>query len=81
MRLEDIGFYTLSDQRARDVARGVYDATCACDRMPFPLQRCELILTDRCNFRCEYCRGVKPQLRGDIGLEDAVRAVRTLDIR
>ena len=66
MRLEDIGFYTLSDERARDVARYSYGATCACDRIPSPLQRCELILTDRCNFRCEYCRGVKPQLRGDI---------------
>lgn len=47
MRLEDIGFYTLSDERARrplGIAR--------------PLERCELLLTGRCNFRCPYCRHV-----------------------
>lgn len=51
MKLEDIGFYTLSDQRAKNVS------------LDSPLQRCELILTPRCNFDCDYCRGSdKPEL-------------------
>lgn len=46
MRLEEIGFYTLSDARAE-----MASATS-------PLQRCELILTSKCNFKCPYCRHV-----------------------
>jgi molybdenum cofactor biosynthesis enzyme MoaA len=59
MKLEDIGFYTLSDNRARNVSWEI------------DLQRCELILTDRCNFKCKYCRGIKKELRGDMKFEDA----------
>jgi pyruvate-formate lyase-activating enzyme len=44
--LKDIGFYTLSNDRCRNAS-----ATS-------PLQRCELILTSRCNFKCPYCRRV-----------------------
>ena len=46
MPLEDIGFYTLSDQRAKNAS------------FTSPLQRCELILTGSCNFKCPYCRKV-----------------------
>ena len=46
MRLEKIGFYTLSDNRAKSAS-----ATSS-------LQRCELVLTSKCNFRCPYCRHV-----------------------
>ena len=66
--LEDIGFYTLSDRRAEDVALSTFSYSS-------DLQRCELILTDRCNFKCKYCRGVKPPYRGDLAFEDAVRVV------
>lgn len=52
--LKDIGFYTLSDERAKSASWNS------------PLSRCELILTDRCNFKCPYCRGLAPSLRGDI---------------
>ena len=45
MRLEDIGFYTLSDNRARNVS------------LTSPLWRCELLVTSKCNFNCPYCRG------------------------
>ena len=62
MKLEDIGFYTLSDSRVKQLS-----ATS-------PLWRCELILTDRCNFKCPYCRGIKPQI-GDISLDDAKNIV------
>jgi molybdenum cofactor biosynthesis enzyme MoaA len=46
MKLEDIGFYTLSDYRAKNVS----------DKSP--MWRCEMILTGRCNFKCPYCRGL-----------------------
>jgi MoaA/NifB/PqqE/SkfB family radical SAM enzyme len=59
MKLENIGFYTLSDKRATSVS------------WESPLQRCELILTDRCNFKCQYCRGVKPEYKGDLTLPEA----------
>jgi molybdenum cofactor biosynthesis enzyme MoaA len=59
MRLEDIGFYTLSDERAKNIG------------FNSPLHRCELILTDRCNFNCPYCRGVKDPFRGDLDFEVA----------
>jgi sulfatase maturation enzyme AslB (radical SAM superfamily) len=62
-RLEDIGFYTLSDERARTVT------------VHSDLQRCELIVTDRCNFKCPYCRGVKPEYRGSLSEEEARRVV------
>lgn len=54
MTLEDIGFYTLSEHRARTV-----------DSMS-PITRAEILLTDRCNLRCPYCRGMKN--RGDLSL-------------
>lgn len=50
MKLEDIGFYTLFDERAKNVSWNS------------DLQRCELILTDKCNFKCVYCRGIKKEL-------------------
>lgn len=59
MRLEDIGFYTLSDYRA------AHTSTFS------PLWRCELLLTDKCNFRCPYCRGMRPDLKGELSLEQA----------
>ncbi len=46
MKLEDVGFYTLSDQRAAQAS------------VTSPLWRAELLLTGRCNFRCPYCRQV-----------------------
>lgn len=59
MRLEDIGFYTLTDERAATVT-------------PFtPLMRCELLVTDSCNFRCPYCRS--SHSGGDMSWPDAER--------
>jgi len=63
MQLEDIGFYTLSDKRAREVS------------WKSDLQRCELILTNRCNFKCPYCRGIKKELQGDLSFEQAKEIV------
>jgi MoaA/NifB/PqqE/SkfB family radical SAM enzyme len=51
MKLEDIGFYTLSDERAYKMSRPISPKYVR-------LSRCELIITDRCNFKCPYCRGL-----------------------
>lgn len=51
--LEKIGFYTLSDHRAKNAS--------ACSRM----MRCEMIITEHCNFRCPYCRGLRANIYGD----------------
>jgi MoaA/NifB/PqqE/SkfB family radical SAM enzyme len=59
MKLNDIGFYTLSDDRAKNVS------------VSSDLQRCEIILTDKCNFKCPYCRGIKSDLQGDMSFDDA----------
>jgi len=63
MKLEEIGFYTLSNERAKAVT------------WHSPLQRCELILTDRCNFNCPYCRGIEQQYRGDLPLRVAMNTL------
>ena len=48
-KLENIGFYTLSDARAGQAGPDS------------PLWRAEIILTDKCNFSCPYCRGIAPE--------------------
>lgn len=53
MKLEDIGFYSLSNERAEnssDISQ---------------MQRCEMIITEYCNFKCPYCRGLKNEIYGD----------------
>lgn len=56
MKLEQIGFYTLTNDRAKNVS------------ISSPLYRCELILTDKCNFNCPYCRKIEKE---DISLDTA----------
>jgi len=60
MKLEQIGFYTLSDERAKNT-----NATS-------PMMRCEMILTEKCNFSCPYCRGHE---HGTMSLEDAKKGL------
>ena len=59
MNLEDIGFYTLSNKRALSSSEHT------------PLQRCEIVLTSRCNFSCPYCRRVG----GQMSFDDACRCL------
>lgn len=61
--LEDIGFYTLCDERVKQL-----DAHS-------PMWRCEIILTDRCNFNCTYCRGLREDIQGDMPIEVAERII------
>jgi molybdenum cofactor biosynthesis enzyme MoaA len=61
MRLEEIGFYTLSDHRAENAG------------MASPLWRCEMVLTPKCNFHCIYCRGLRKEFSKTIPFDDAVK--------
>ena len=61
MRLEDIGFYTLSEARAAGAA------------VDSRMMRAELLLTARCNFHCPYCRGVGG---ADVSLQSALAVIR-----
>lgn len=69
MKLEDIGFYTLSNRRA-----SMADETTS-------LWRCELVFTDLCNFKCPYCRGVRPDCKGTMSLEKAKKIVMAWGIQ
>lgn len=64
MKLEKIGFYTLSDERCQKASA------------ESPLMRCELILTDKCNFKCPYCRGLHEDIAGTMTLDKAKETVR-----
>lgn len=61
MKLEDIGFYTLEDDRAKSAS----DTS--------PLWRCEMLITSKCNFKCPYCRGTDKS--ADISFDEAKRMV------
>ena len=66
MSLDSIGFYTLTDARVAQLSP------------TSPMWRCEILLTDRCNFKCPYCRGVKNFSRncgGDMPIEQALSAL------
>lgn len=63
MKLEDIGFYTLNDHRAENVTTKT------------DLWRCEVLLTDKCNFKCPYCRGSNEYTKGTLSFEDAKHVV------
>ena len=60
MKLEDIGFYTLSDQRAQTASHKT------------ALQRCEIIVTSRCNLRCPYCRPLMPEANRELTFNDTI---------
>lgn len=51
--LKSIGFYTLSNERAANASE------------TSQMKRCELIITEYCNFKCPYCRGLKAEIYGE----------------
>lgn len=53
MKLEKIGFYTLSNERAINSS------------IKSQMKRCEMIITEYCNFNCPYCRGLKDEIYGN----------------
>lgn len=52
-KLEKIGFYTLTDERVKNTS------------LTSQMKRCEMIITEYCNFTCPYCRGLKDEIYGD----------------
>lgn len=63
MKLEEIGFYTLSDDRVRNAS------------MTSPMYRCEILLTDKCNFKCPYCKGVRAECKGPLSLSEVKKTI------
>ena len=63
MKLEEIGFPTLTDTRAQNASE------------ESPMVRCDMVLTDRCTFRCPYCRGLPEECRGSVSMEDAKHVI------
>jgi molybdenum cofactor biosynthesis enzyme MoaA len=59
MSLDEIGFYTLSEQR------------CTTASADSSIVRGEIVLTDACNFRCPYCREQRADLRQHLSLQKA----------
>jgi len=51
--IKNIGFYTLNDYRIMNVDE------------KSPMWRCEIILTEYCNFKCPYCRGLDKSIYGN----------------
>lgn len=60
MKLEDIGFYTLCDERVQTSSETT------------SLKRCELILTEACNFNCPYCMKLKKDIGGTLKFDKAM---------
>lgn len=61
--LEQIGFYTLSDDRCKTASSSSR------------LMRGEIVLTDACNFKCPYCRGQRNDLRKTLSQSEATYLV------
>lgn len=54
IRLDEIGFYTISEKRAE---------TCSSRS---PIIRAELLVTNKCNLKCPYCRGIRKDWGGEM---------------
>lgn len=65
MKLEEIGFYTLSDRRVEKVSSSS------------PMQRGEIVLGDACNLKCTYCKGLRADCSKAMSTE---RAMEILDL-
>ena len=66
--LKNIGFYTMYNERVRNASE------------TSQMKRCEMIITEYCNFRCPYCRGLKAMIYGDrklkqLSLDEVTRNV------
>ena len=57
MILDNIGIHTINTERACRIA----------NNNPYTLwERGEILITDRCNYKCIYCKGVKNKFRGEL---------------
>lgn len=67
-KLEDIGFYTLSDERAKNTSENSQ------------MKRCEMIINEQCNFKCPYCKGLakdvfENRIKKQLSLEEIKRNI------
>jgi molybdenum cofactor biosynthesis enzyme MoaA len=60
MKMQDIGFYTLSDERCENLSS------------TSQMVRGGMIVTDRCNFKCPYCQGLREEFQGDMPIATAI---------
>ena len=51
--LDEIGFYTMQENRVRNVS------------LKTAMKRCEMIIIEACNFSCPYCRGLSNEIYGN----------------
>jgi sulfatase maturation enzyme AslB (radical SAM superfamily) len=51
--LKQIGFYTMYNERVKNASS------------TSQMKRCEMIITEYCNFKCPYCRGLKSEIYED----------------
>jgi MoaA/NifB/PqqE/SkfB family radical SAM enzyme len=64
MKLDNIGFYTLTNNRAKTASHLT------------PMSRGEILVTDKCNFSCPYCRGARKDCRGEMELSIVAEIIR-----
>lgn len=69
--LKEIGFYTLSNERAKNMSEFSQ------------MKRCEMIITEYCNFKCKYCRGLDDKIYGDRVLKQLLldEVKKNIDLR
>lgn len=73
MDLKNIGFYTLSDERVKNTSG------------TSQMKRVEIIITESCNFKCPYCRGLSSDIYGnrsvkELSLEEIKHVIELLCI-
>jgi MoaA/NifB/PqqE/SkfB family radical SAM enzyme len=51
--LKDTGFYSMYEERAKNASESSQ------------MKRCEMIITEYCNYRCPYCRGLRADIYGN----------------
>jgi len=61
--LDEIGFYTLTDERAKNTSN------------KSNMKRCELIITGKCNFKCPYCRGLRKDIKQEMSLDEVKKTI------
>lgn len=65
MKLEDIGFLEVVEERAQRIAPG-------------KISYCEWLITSNCNFNCPYCNRLEPRKIPDLSLEQIESYIKIL---
>lgn len=65
MKLDDIGFLEVIEERARDISTG-------------KISYCEWLITSDCNFNCPYCNRLEPRYIPDLDLIQVRKYIKIL---